>query len=298
MRGTRAGALMAVGVLMSAVGCAEKPEGLAEKPAEKPAKALVIKGKAPAAPYSGPLWVALEETDEEESPQNLPKRSGAAGRALECEGRIYSGGGADRWSEGDGGDTPEGGLRAYFDIEQPEEPRYGYRVEREEAERVLYSFDVGGRTKVAVVVAKGGPNRPGWGPETSASCDPAELPAEFTDTKAYEIWSDRSGKRVPVSEVSSSAGSAHCDWQKAYFLETGEYEQRRLYARDPEGVLPAEMLTSGYDGDAAMPAAARDTGFRLDGRELWLTKDASKAYVCNAGSVEVWPAVKKGMGCD
>lgn len=69
---------------------------------------------------------------------------------------------------------PEEGLNAYFDIYQPEEPDYGYRVERREGDRVLFSFDVRGRTKVAVVVAKDQPHRPGWGPETSASCDPSE----------------------------------------------------------------------------------------------------------------------------
>nr|BBJ55816.1 hypothetical protein SAVMC3_84450 [Streptomyces avermitilis] len=64
------------------------------------------------------------------------------------------------WSRDDGGATPEEGLQAYFDLEQAEDPHYGYRVEREERDRVLYSFDVHGRTKVAVVVAKdqkGGP---------------------------------------------------------------------------------------------------------------------------------------------
>ncbi len=59
---------------------------------------------------------------------------------------------------------------------QPEQPDHGYRVERAERDRVLYSYDVDGRTKVAVVVAKDQRDRPGWGPETNASCDPAELP--------------------------------------------------------------------------------------------------------------------------
>ncbi|WP_138896048.1 hypothetical protein [Streptomyces chryseus] len=131
--------------------------------------------------------------------------SGAAGRALECEGGIHTGGGSGSWSGSDGGATPEEGLKACFDIEQPEVPEYGYRVERQERDRVLYSFDVKGRTKIAVVVAKDRPGRPGWGPETSASCDPAELPADYTDTKDYEVRNDEQGNRVPVSKVSSSA---------------------------------------------------------------------------------------------
>ncbi|MFJ6662650.1 hypothetical protein [Streptomyces sp. NPDC091383] len=63
------------------------------------------------------------------------------------------------------------------------------------ADRVLYSFDVGGRTKVAVVVARDRKDRPGRGPETSASRDPAELPERFTATTEWEVWTGRDGRR-------------------------------------------------------------------------------------------------------
>ncbi len=291
MHKSRAGGLVAVvlAVAASAVGCGERA------PSD-----LVTAGEPPATPYSGPLRVPHEEEEkeiEEDSPEAVKAGSGAAGRALECGGGISSGGVSGTWSKGDGGATPEEGLKAYFDIEQPDLPEYGYRVEREEAGRVLYSFDVDGRTKIAVVVAKDQPHRPGWGPETSASCDPAEFPPSFTDSRPYDIWTDEDGSRVPVSEVSSSAGSAHCDWQKAHFLEMGRDADRKLYARDPDGVLPPEMLASGYDGSVTMPGDARNTGYRLDDWQLWLAADASKAYVRTPKGVEAWPAVKKGMGC-
>ncbi|WP_406439853.1 hypothetical protein OHB14_13890 [Streptomyces sp. NBC_01613] len=257
---------------------------------------LVVAGTAPAAPYSGPLHVPAKNLDED-SARATRIESGAAGRALECDGEIYSGGGSDPWSEGDGGATPKEGLKAYFDIEQPDVPRYGYRVEREEADRVLYSFDVGGRTKVAVIVAKDRKNRPGWGPETSASCDPSELPASFTDKQWYEIWTDRHGERVPITKVNSSVGPEHCDWQKAHFLSLGEGKKGKLYARDPDGVLPEGMLTSPYDGDVRMPASAHDTGYRYQDRRLWLTDDPGKAYVRTSHGVEAWPLVSEGMGC-
>ncbi|MFF7970081.1 hypothetical protein [Streptomyces sp. NPDC007905] len=70
---------------------------------------------------------------------------------------------------------------------QPVQPDRGYRVERQEADRVLYSFDVKGRPKVAVVVAKDQKHRPGWGPETNASCDPAELPARYAAAQGWEV---------------------------------------------------------------------------------------------------------------
>ncbi|WP_262056867.1 hypothetical protein [Streptomyces sp. STR69] len=271
--------LTAVAVLaaVTAVGCGDGGDG----------KDVVVAGTPPATPYAGPLYVPATGTD----------KSGAAGRALECDGTMYESGGADAWSEGDGGKTPEGGLRAYFDIEQPEVPRTGYRVERRSDGRVLFSYDVDGRTKVAVVVAKDRKNRPGWGPESSASCDPAELPAGFAEAHGYEIWTDRNGRRVPTTVVSSSVGAAHCDWQKAHFLQTGDGAKGRLYARDPDKVLPAEMLTAPYDGDVGMPANARDTGYRYYDWQLWLTADASKAYVRTPDGVEAWPQVKHGQAC-
>jgi len=258
----------------------------------------VVSGHPPAAPYRGPLHVPYRDTDGRDDPASLKAASGAAGLALECAGDLYSGGSGDPWSEGDGGKSPEGGLKAYFSIEQPDVPRYGYRVERRDAQRVLFSFDVGGRTKVAVIVARDQPQRPGWGPETSAACDPAELPASFTDEGPYEIWSDRAGHRVPVTKVNSAAGPAHCDWQQAHFLELDRAAAGgRLYARDPKDVLPPGTLTSRYDGDATLPADARDTGYHWHDEELWTSADASKVYVRTSDGVEAWPAVTRGHGC-
>ncbi|MEV5528299.1 hypothetical protein [Streptomyces prunicolor] len=274
MRRGLAGVVVLVAV--TAVGCGTED-----------GKDVVVAGTPPATPYAGPLYVAATDSDE----------SGAAGRALECDGKMYAGGDAETWSKGDGGKNPEGGLRAYFDIEQPDVPRTGYRVERRADGRVLFSYDVGGRTKVVVVVAKDGKNRPGWGPETSASCNPAELPASFTKAHGYEIWTDKDGHRLPTTVVSTSPGAAHCDWQKAHFLETGDGKNARLYARDPDGVLEAGMLTASYDGDVRMPASARDTGYRYQDWQLWLTPDKSKAYVRTPDGVEAWPLVKDGMRC-
>ncbi|MDO0909640.1 hypothetical protein QQM39_01820 [Streptomyces sp. DT2A-34] len=278
--------LVAVAVLVAtaAVGCGAEEES------------AVVEGTPPAKPYDGPLYVPVRNLDED-GPRATRIESGAAGRALECDGEVYSGGGSETWSEGDGGSTPEEGLTAYFDIEQPDVPRSGYRVEREENGRVLFSYDVDGRTKVAVVVAEDRKERPGWGPETSASCDPAELPESFTATQEYEIWSDGDSRRVPITEISSSAGSAHCDWQKAHFLELGTYRDRKLYARDPDGVLDPGMLNAAYDGDVPMPGDAHDTGYRLGDRRLWLTDDMSTAYVRTPDGVEAWPRVKDGAGC-
>ncbi|MET9897030.1 hypothetical protein [Streptomyces sp. NPDC006446] len=268
---------------LAAVGC-----GAGER------DGLVVKGTPPATPYAGPLDLPYKESSDG-GERGARKTSGSAGRALECDGVIYMGGAGDTWSEGDGGSTPEEGLNAYFDISQPGLPEQGYRVEREEGDRVLFSYDVEGRTKVAVVVAKDQPRRPGWGPETSASCDPSEFPASYTEARGDEIWTDRDGHRVPTTVVTSSVGAEHCDWQSAHFLDLGD--RGHLYVRDPRGVFSPQALTGTYDGDVRMPADARDTGYRYHDWKLWLAPDRSTAYVRTPEGVEAWPAAKPGLGC-
>ncbi|MFP3992675.1 hypothetical protein U9R90_35405 [Streptomyces sp. E11-3] len=151
-----------------------------------------------------------------------------------------------------------------------------------------------------MVVAKDQPKRPGWGPETSAACDPSEFPENYTDKQPYDIWTDEDGNRVPTYKVSGSPGPAHCDWEKAYFLGVGRGEgaDAQTYVRDPSGTLTSDkLLTSAYEKDAPLPDDARDTGYRLDDWELWLSPDASRAYVRTADGVEAWPTLKQGMGC-
>ena len=253
---------------------------------------LVVTGTAPPTPYSGPLYIPAKDWDEEKDDRSDLVNTGAAARALECDWPIDTAGGSEPWSEGDGGETPEEGLKAYFDIEQPGVPQEGYRVERKEGGRVLFSYDVGGRTKVAVIVAKDQKNSPGWGPETSAACDPAEFEPSFTDSQEYEIWTNRDGKRVPLTVINSSVGPAHCDWQEAHFLGLGEGRGHKIYARDPHGVLGSDMLATPYDGDVRLPADAEDTGYRRGDWQLWLTADKGTAYVRTPDGVEAWPRVK------
>ena len=275
--------LVAVAVLaaVTAVGC---DDGTGVR---------VAKGTPPATPYSGPLHVPTKSLDGH-STRVLRMASGAAGRALECDGEIFEGSGPDGWSRSDGGDTPEEGLKLYFDMFQPAQPDHGYRMEREEADRVLYSFDVKGRTKVAVVVAKDQKDRPGWGPETNASCDPAELPARLAAAQGWEVWTDRGGRRVPVTRLGSSAGPEHCGRQSAHFLHL----DRRTYVRDPEGVLGRDgLLKAPYRENVRMPAGARDTGYHYRGRHLWLTDDKDTAYVRTSDGVEAWPQPKGDVGC-
>jgi hypothetical protein len=278
MRGRRVAAVVAGALAVAGCGGGHGP--------------LVVGGTPPAQPYAGPLRVTVAHVDEE-GPRAVAANSGAAGRALECDGKVASGGGGGRWSKRDGGRTPEDGLRLFFDMEQPDLPQYGYRVERREGGRVLYSFDVRGRTKIAVIVAKDQPHRPGWGPDTTAHCDPAEFPRSFTDHRHYGFWNDTRGRRAPLYEIEGFKGSASCGWDGAYFLGVGQEPHRVWYARDPHGQLPADMLVAPYREHATMPPGARDTGYRHGDWKLWRDGDRSRVWVRTPSGVESWPAVRR-----
>ncbi|MFJ5775516.1 hypothetical protein [Streptomyces sp. NPDC093094] len=273
-------ALAAVAALAAMTGCGSGGED------------VVVDGTPPATPYRGPLSVPAVNLDED-GPQAVRAESGAAGRALECDGEIFSGGPGERWSEGDGGDTPEEGLETYFAVEQPDLPRHGYRVERREKDRVLFSLDVGGRTKVAVVVAEDRAGAPGWGPETSAACDPSELPDDFVAGMPYDLWTGADGRRLPYTTIHSHRGAEHCDWQDADFIALGPHS----YGRDPHGVLPPGGLTGPYDADARLPADARPTGYHHGDDTLWRTDDPSRVYVRTPDGVQAWPRVRDDFGC-
>jgi hypothetical protein len=68
--------------------------------------------------------------------------------------------------------------------------------------------------------------------------------------------------------------------------------------RDPANEL-RDLLRGGFDDDAALPEDATSTGWRRDGRELWLAEKEA-AYLVDIddpGDVERWPAAKEPIMC-
>jgi hypothetical protein len=266
---------------------------------------VVVTGEPVSSPYDGPMAVPIDYSDD----ATVLERSGAAGRALECTGDPYNGGGAD-YDDGleSVQDSPEAALENLFREEGVSwgMPTEGYRVERRDDGRVLFSYDVGELTKAAYVVSdevKDWKHHTGWGVEAWAQCDPAEFPTDFTDDLQLAVWTDASGAHVPVSKVTSWPGPEHCDWQDITFLEIGSRETQPAeeeYLRDTHGEL-ADFLNGSYDAHAALPEDATDTGWQHDGRELWLMPDKSAAYlvrVDDTTDVERWPASTDPIGCD
>jgi hypothetical protein len=260
---------------------------------------VVVDGQPVNHPYDGPMQLKQDFSDN----ATALEKSGAAGRALECEGKPYEGGAGDYV---DGGlesvqDSPAEALENWLDNEWSDLPGTGYRVERDDGHRVLLSYDVDKRTKIAFITADGlrdYNHHTGWGVESWAMCDPSELP-EVAEAMGIDVWEDATGARVPVTVISSFQGAEHCDWQDITFLVLGSDRDSDEYVRDTEGEL-RELLRSRYDPDASLPKGAINTGYHLDGRRLWLGPERDAAYLVslqNRTDVERWPAAKKQIGC-
>lgn len=255
-------------------------------------------------PYDGPMYVELDYGDR----AGAVEASGAAGLALECEGTPRRGGGAD-YDDGllEVQDSPEEALDNWLDNEWVYVPESGYRIERVDDGRALLSWDVDDRTRVAVIVKEAVTDYlddTGWGVEAWASCDPAELGADVAEKLGVEIWTDADGDPVPTTEIMSWPGPEHCDWQDVTFVRIGyatdiDEKYDEYLSADDDGQL-ADDLTTAPGDTSALPADATDTGWRRDGRELWLGATPKAAYLVSVDDpddVELWPAAKEPIGC-
>ena len=181
-------------------------------------------------------------------------------------------------------------------------PSEGYAVEREQGGRVLLSYDVDGRTKMAIFAAgdvRDWDRNEGSGVRSYAQCDPSEFPSDVTDDLNIGVWEDESGRRVPVTRIQSFQGAEHCDWTDITFLLVGPENKGDWYVRDV-GREFGELLHTTFSSQAKLPADATDTGWRRDGRQLWIGPTEKAAYLVSlddAEHVERWPAAKQRIGC-
>ncbi|MGQ0845408.1 MAG: hypothetical protein ACT4QF_14885 [Sporichthyaceae bacterium] len=274
-RSTVAAAALTVALGLSGCGVADRPDAVAQA--------------APAAkPYDGPL-----------------DGKNAAAKALECDGKVFRKSmGLNPDEEIESAKTPEGALANWDGDAMPfSHPmaRDGYGLAARTADRAMFTYSFEGKVRsVAIAVKDTDPKTylKGWGVLDAAWCDPAEFPADLDATGYWEIWTDRDGKRVPTTVLHSGPGSKHCAWESATFIFLSD---RTWYVRDPEGLFVREqssakpLLKAAYDADAELPAAAKDTGYRRDGKRLYLTENV--AYLRYADHVEAWPRATKGWGC-
>jgi hypothetical protein len=249
---------------------------------------VVDRGRSATPPYGGPL------------------DSSAAVAALECEGKTPYQRGEGVYD--DGLATVQEGAEAALDDYMRESglsfstPSAGYAVEREQDGRVLFSYDVDGRTKVSLFAADGVRDwngDEGWGLRAWAQCDPSEFSPDVTDDLNLGVWEDESGRRVPVTRIRSFQGAEHCSWTDITFLVLGRGQAADWYVRDHGGEF-AELLRTTFANKATLPDDATDTGWRRDGRQLWVEPDKTAAYLVSLDdgqSVQRWPAAKQPIRC-
>jgi len=267
----------ACAALLLLVGCSDPPGILDSQP-------------PPGTPYAGSLVGAH-----------------AAQRALECQHPAYR--------DDDGADLYLDGLHsvkssytdAVRDIIADElwslVPRDGYRLERDDGDRVLLVWEVGGRTKAAFVLnddVLDYKRHRGWGVQSFAQCDPAEFPESVTDKLGIGVWRDAEGHRVPITRIESFPGQGYCHYDGIAFLRVGpDGSDATVALRDTEGRL-AGVLRGRYDGAAQLPADAVASGYRWDGKEAWLVPSKDAVYLVDLDDptrVERWPALKRGVAC-
>ena len=190
--------------------------------------AVVERGGSAAPPYNGPL------------------DAGAAVGALECDAEKPYGRGEHDYNDGLARvkDSAAAALDEYMRESGPifSTPSDGYAVEREQAGRVLFSYDVDGRTKVSMFAADGVRDwngDDGWGVRAWAQCDPSELPPDVTDDLNIGVWEYESGRRAPVTRVQSFQGSDHCDWTDITFLLVGAESVRTGTCATPAASSPS-----------------------------------------------------------
>jgi hypothetical protein len=114
----------------------------------------------------------------------------------------------------------------------------------------------------------------------------------------YRPWTTAEGCLVRIDVLADRPGPAHCGYESARVIITGEPAGTRYagpgnsahYVRDPDNVFGDRVTASAFDPDAELPEGGVDTGFLQGLTELWIdASDRSVIYLVSEGSVERWP---------
>ncbi len=173
-------------------------------------------------------------------------------------------------------------------------------MERADDDRVLFSYDVGRETKVAFIAADGirdWNEDEGWGIESWAQCDPAELPAAVTAGLDIQVW-ERNGHRVPVSKITSFPGSEHCDWQDIMFLTIGPYgDENPASCVTRTGELDDYLRTT-FDARPACPTTRRTPASSTTAGDCGWPRTTRAAYLVSTSRSTRRRALAGGAGDD
>lgn len=224
-------------------------------------------------------------------------RAGAVANFVDCEYGVWQGGWTADYGPLGSGPSPDAALATALRERVLALPDQGFVAAGRDEGRVVYTYDVAGRSKAAVIVADSATmdivTADDWGVEAFASCDPAEFDVPGQEAFPMTVWQDADGNGVPTSSVTSYRGPEHCEWESVTYLAL-DGEQ---YISDPEQVFDGRDFVAPFDADAELPPDAIDTGYRRDGRHLWLSSDRTIAYVVTDSSTEAWPSSTDDFFC-
>jgi hypothetical protein len=120
-------------------------------------------------------------------------------------------------------------------------------------------------------------------------------------------WTTKNGFGVDTRVLEAAAGPSHCAWESLTFLNIGwplgtsaiTADQSRLYIRDPNGALGGQSLTGALVRNPALPADARDTGYRYGALKLYLAPSDEDVYAYLIAPVdsERWPRSQPQLAC-
>ncbi|WP_147392048.1 hypothetical protein [Amnibacterium setariae] len=252
-------------------------------------------------PYTGPL-VATPSAADRRTPWEWP---GAAGRVVSCSSAPRGQTVVGRNDEGAVAADPQ----AAIEVKRGEglflsSPTDALVRERDDGDRVLFTTSYDGVARQAIIV-RDGPSGPGtgakdghgWYVESFATCDLADFPESVSRARGVQVWTDADGTRVPTSTVVSADGPAHCAWQSMTFLTLGDGTKDPVsYVARPLQEL-GEYFDRPYREHVRVPSDARDTGWRREGRRIWIAADGRSAYVGAEDDAAAWPRPARPLGC-
>jgi hypothetical protein len=109
----------------------------------------------------------------------------------------------------------------------------------------------------------------------------------------------RNGAAVAFNELSTAAGSEHCEMQSATIMRIGwplgtisnNRLDSRQYIRDPQGVITGKPFRQRLDLNATVPSDGRDTGYRYAAIVIHLSPSDQDEFIYLVGpaGAERWP---------
>ena len=110
---------------------------------------------------------------------------------------------------------------------------------------------------------------------------------------------DENGTALGSDDPVRMRGAPECGADTVALIEIeyplGDLEQGevRTYVRDPDAVIPPQLLEAPYDYRSSLSSDARFTGYQSDRFTIWLGADSDQyIYLVEGPRVEAWPRVE------